>query len=206
MIPVVIGRPYQFVPPYAGTNWLRVIKPIVPWFLRRSWGVETIDFRGGERLAESLRAGHGVLIAANHARPCDPFVIGLLPLRLGKPCHYLAAWHIFTNDSRFHAWLLRRVGAFSIHRWGLDRESLKASIQILADARRPLMLFPEGLITRANDRLGPVLDGTAFIARSAARQRAKQSPAGKIVVHPAAIHYCFDGDICDAVDRVLSPI
>ena len=69
MIHVVIDRPYQFVPPYPGTIWLRLIKPLVPWYLRRSWGVETIEFRGAERLEASLRAGHGVLIAPNHARP-----------------------------------------------------------------------------------------------------------------------------------------
>src|SRR5205085_8193700 len=136
MIPVVTDQPYRFIPPYPGTIWLRALKAVVPWYLRRSWGVETIEFRGADRLAASLRAGHGVLIAPNHARPCDPFVIGLLPLRLGKPCHFLSAWHIFTNGSRFNTWVLRRVGAYSIHRWIADRQSLKSSIQILTEARR----------------------------------------------------------------------
>jgi hypothetical protein len=133
-------------------------------------------------------------------------VVGLLPLRLGHPCHFLAAWHIFTNDTRFNAWLLRRMGAYSIHRWGMDRESLKTSIQILSDARRPLLLFPEGMITRANDRLGPLLDGTAFIARSAARQRAKLTPPGEVLVHPVAIRYLFQGDLRRSVDCVLDVI
>ena len=79
MIPVVVDRPYLFVPPYPGTFWARAVRPIVPWYLRRFWGVESIEFRGGERLKASLDAGHGVVIAPNHARPCDPFVIGLLP-------------------------------------------------------------------------------------------------------------------------------
>ena len=34
------------------------------------------------------------------------------------------------------------------------------------------MIFPEGVITRGNDRLGYVMDGVAFIARTAARARA----------------------------------
>jgi hypothetical protein len=118
----------------------------------------------------------------------------------------LAAWHLFTNGSRFSAWLLRRIGAFSIHRWGMDRESLKTSIQILTASRRPLMLFPEGMITRANDRLGPLLDGTAFIARSAARHRAKLSPPGRVVVHPVMIRYIFDGDLHRSIDDVLDTI
>ena len=81
----------------------------------------------------------------------------------------------------------------------MDRESLKASIQILAAARRPLLIFPEGHITRTNDRLGPLLEGTAFIARSAARQRAEQTPPGAVVVHPVAIRYLFLGDLAKSV-------
>src|SRR5437667_2086423 len=158
MIHVVVDRPYRFIPPHAGMFWVRRTTRLLPWYLSRYWGVEKIEYRHAERLSASLEAGDGVLLAPNHARPCDPFVIGLLPLRLGRPSHFLAAWHIFTSGGRINHWLLRRVGAFSIHRWGMDRESLKASIRILSEARRPLMLFPEGIITRSNDRLGPLLD------------------------------------------------
>lgn len=205
MIPVVIDRPYQFVPPKPGTFWLRCVQPFLPWWLKRSWGIHQIEFRGGERLADAFRAGQSVLLAPNHARPCDPFVIGLLPLRLGRPCHFVAAWHVFVNSGRLNAWVLPRVGAFSIHRWGMDRESLKASIQILAEGRRPLMLFPEGMITRANDRLGPLLDGTAFIARSAARRRTDDAK-GPVAVMPVAIRYLFGGDLRRSVEPVLEQI
>jgi 1-acyl-sn-glycerol-3-phosphate acyltransferase len=193
MIPVVVDRPYQFIPPYAGTFWLRLIRPILPWYLRRSWGIESIEYRGQEHLEASFAAGHGVLLAPNHARPCDPFVVGMLPLRLGRPCHFVAASHLFTEGGRFYAWLLRRVGAFSIHRWGMDREFLKASITILSEARRPLLLFPEGMITRTNDRLGPLLEGSAFVARAAARNRAHLSPRSRVVVHPVAVRNLFGG-------------
>ncbi len=206
MIPVVIDRPYRFVPPYTGVFWARLVTRFVPIYLRRSYGVESIEFRGGDRLAAAFVAGHGVLLAPNHARPCDPFVIGLHPSRLGRPCHFVAAWHVFTNQNRFQAWLLRRIGAFSLHRWGLDRESLKASIQILADARRPLLLFPEGMITRANDRLGPLLDGAAFIARTAARHRAEADPPGSVVVIPVAVRYLFRGNLAASVEPVLTDV
>ena len=93
------------------------------------------------------------------------------------------------------AWLLQRVGVFSVYREGMDREALKCAIQILADAQRPLVLFPEGVISRSNDRLNHLMDGTVFIARNAAKQRAEQTPPGKVVVHPMAIRYFFLGDL-----------
>ncbi len=42
--------------------------------------------------------------------------------------------------------------------------------------RRPLVIFPEGVIPRGNDRLGYVMDEVVFIARSATKTRAKDYP------------------------------
>jgi hypothetical protein len=104
--------------------------------------------------------------------------------------------------SRFQAWLLPRVGVFSVYREGMDRESLKCAIQILTEARRPLVLFAEGVITRTNDRMIHMMEGLSFLARNAAKQRAALVPPGKVVVHPVAIRYFFRGDI----ERALAPV
>jgi hypothetical protein len=58
------------------------------------------------------------------------------------------------------------------------------------------------VISRSNDRINHLMDGTVFIARNAARQRAEQSPPGKVVVHPVAIRYFFLGNI----ERTLEPV
>ena len=50
------------------------------------------------------------------------------------------------------------------------------------------------------------MDGTVFIARNAAKQRAGQSPAGKVVMHPVAIRYFFLGPIGPAIGPVLEEI
>jgi hypothetical protein len=83
---------------------------------------------------------------------------------------------------------------------------LRCSIQILAGARRPLVLFPEGVVTRTNERLNHLMEGTAFIARSAAKERAGTSPPGKVVIHPVAIRYWFQGDIARSLAPVLTDI
>jgi hypothetical protein len=46
----------------------------------------------------------------------------------------------------------------------------------------------------------------SFIARAAAKKRAKQDPSAKVVVHPVAIKYLFGGDIERQADPVLSRI
>lgn len=202
---VVSDKPYEFVPPYRGKCWPRLIQRLVPWWLRRQHAIERIDCEGLERLEASLAAGDSVLLAPNHCRPADPLVVNELCRRVGVVPYTLASWHLFL-ESQFRRFILRRIGAFSVYREGLDRQALQASIEILAEAKRPLVIFPEGVITRTNDRLVALMDGVSFIARSAAKKRAALQPPGRVVVHPVAIRYRFHGDIDAALHETLDSI
>lgn len=202
---VVLAKPYKFVPPHRGTFWPWLMQKWLPGYTRRKWGVDYPEFHGLERLRASLQAGHGVILAPNHCRPCDPFVLMLLGAELRQPLYTMASAHLFMQG-RMQRWLLRRAGVFSVFREGLDREALKTASQLLVEARRPLVIFPEGLITRGNDRLGYVMDGVAFIARSAAKARAKADKPGQVVIHPLALRYTFAGDLRKAIEPVLDMI
>ena len=196
---IVIDKPYKFVPPDPGMFWPRLLgRFVLPRYLRSSQGVESYELIGAERLRRSLDARYGILLTPNHCRPCDPMVLGLA---LDVPIHIMASWHLFMQG-RAQRWLLQHCGVFSVYREGMDREALKCAIDILAAARRPLVLFPEGVISRSNDHLNHLMEGTAFIARNAAKQRADESPPGTVVLHPVAIRYFFLGN----VERTLTPV
>jgi 1-acyl-sn-glycerol-3-phosphate acyltransferase len=201
---VIIEKPYKFVPPHEGRIW----PMIFAWYLHRhldkTYGIASVERRGYERLRESIAAGHGVLIAANHCRPSDPLLMGDIVRALRQPIYCMASWHLF-EQSRVQRFLIRRCGGFSIYREGFDRQSLNLAIDILATARRPLIIFPEGSVTRSNDLLGQLLDGTAFIARAAAKRRAAAG-TGRVVIHPVAIKYVFQGDLQAAAGPVLADI
>jgi 1-acyl-sn-glycerol-3-phosphate acyltransferase len=202
---IIIDKPYRFVPPYTRRWWFPFLRVYVPWHIRRAYGVERLEFEGAEHVQESMAAGHGVLLAPNHCRPSDPPTLGLIQVKLGCPVYLLASWHLFMQ-SRVQSWMMRRAGAFSIYREGVDRESLRVSIDLLAQADRPLVIFPEGVVSRANDRLGTLLEGVAFIARSAARHRAKVNPAHRVVVHPVFLRYSLLGDLRTLVEPALAAL
>ena len=202
---IVIVKPYRFVPPRHGSFWSRFLLPALPFYLRRSHGVTDLTCRGVERLRASLASGHGIILAANHSRPCDPMAVGLLAGQADCLLYIMASWHVFMQN-RFYAWLLPRLGVFSIYREGLDREGLKYAIRLLTAARRPLLLFPEGVLSRHNDRLNHLMEGIAIMARAAARQRASLTPPGRVVIHPLAIRYVFTGDIESTVTPVLEDL
>ena len=202
---VVIDEAYDFVPPYRGTLWARGLQRLMPRWLRKSYGIESIECEGLEHIRESLAAGHGILLAPNHCRPADPSVINEVCHRLGLAPHTMASWHLF-KQSWLQRFMLRRMGAFSVYREGMDRQALQAGVEILTEARRPLVIFPEGVITRTNDRLLALMDGVSFIARSAAKKRTAMQPPGKVVVHAIGIRYHFHGDIDEAIHQTLDDI
>jgi hypothetical protein len=123
--------------------------------------------------------------------------MGMLSEEVRQFFYYLVSYHMFRN-SRFLGWWVNRLGAISILREGADRPAMRASIDILARAERPLVLFPEGTWFRQNDRLGPLQEGVALIARQAARVGDRP-----IVVHPVAIKYWFLADPRPALEQRL---
>jgi 1-acyl-sn-glycerol-3-phosphate acyltransferase len=203
---VIIEKPYCFVPPYRGTFWvwlfqkLRLYEP----HLRNREGVVSHECRHVERLQQSLAAGHGILLAPNHCRTADPLVLGFLAKEAGTHLYCMASWHLF-HQSRLTTWVIPRMGAFSVNREGIDRQAINMAMDILETAERPLVLFPEGAASRNNDHLHALLD-ISFLARGAAKKRARLSPAGQVVLHPVALKYRFGGDLEHQGDEVLTRI
>jgi len=163
---IILAEPYRFVPPYRSTFWTTALWPLYPGALRRRFGVIETKVHGAEHVRGSIARGQGVLLGTNHSRHSDPFVLGWLNKEIGQPVHVMATWHLF-KQGRILAALLRRIGGFSVYREGPDRMAFKTAIKILVEARRPLVIFPEGLCSHANDYLRPFMDGVAAIARGA---------------------------------------
>jgi hypothetical protein len=204
---IVFDDPYTVVPPHRGTWWPSFIQKtgIFQIYLRKSQGVVDYEVRHAERLQASLDAGHGIMLTPNHARPGDPVAMGFLSGAVGCNVYAMASWHLFKQDW-FSGFAIHKMGGFSLYREGMDRQAINTAIGILETAERPLILFPEGSVTRTNDRLHALLDGVAFIARTAAKKRQRHDPKGKIVVHPVAIKYLFNGDIDETLHDVLKTI
>ena len=202
---VIIEEPYQFVPPGRSKWWPWLVGLVLHPYLRRRFAVHSVECREVQRIRDSLDAGHGVLMAPNHCRMSDPMVLGVLRKHMRRDTHAMASWHVFKQDW-FSSFLTRKLGAFSVYREGVDRQAINTAVDILVEGERPLVVFPEGAISRHNDQLMPLMDGTSFIARTAAKRREKNGAAGGVVVHPIAIRYFFRGNLEATVTPVLEEI
>ena len=202
---IIIDKPYEFVAPHKGTFWSRALQTALPFYLRKSYGIESIEFRGLNHLEPSLASKRPIALTPNHCRPCDPIVMGLLSKEISRPFHFMASWHVFMQG-KFQAWIINRLGAFSVYREGIDREALRAATQILFEGQRPLVLFPEGVVSRTNDLLRPFMDGISLIAGAAAKQRRAQSLPEVVAIHPVAIKYRLLCDVEPSLHHTLDEI
>ena len=128
-------------------------------------------------LAEARRNGDRLLFVINHPSHSDAQVLTEIHRRLGVPSCFMAAYDVFLR-SRLNAWVMQRLGNFSIDREGSDRKAMAAAIQVLSEGKIALNIFPEGNVYLTNDRATPFLDGAAFIALKA---QAATDAAVKIV-------------------------
>lgn len=203
---IYIEKPYEYVPPHFGDRLPKFIRrfELFRRYLRKCEGTIDYEIRNVERLKKSIADGHGVMIAPNHSRAGDPIVMGWLAKRADCLFYAMASWHLF-NHSKFFRFAIRAMGGFSVNREGLDRTSLQMAIDTLDKADRVLMVFPEGGSTRTNDRLRELLDGVAFVARSAAKKRQKQGRPS-VLIHPIGMKYFFQGDLDEVVTPVLAKL
>ena len=200
---VNIAEPYQFIPPRKGTFVSSCLKPFLPWYMSKSWGIVDHEIRGSEKLSTSLAAGHGVVLAPNHVRECDAMTVGFLAVECRCYLNFMASWHVF-KGSWLQSFMIRQVGAFSMHREGMDKTSLNTAIEILKEAKRPLVLFPEGYCALHNDILNPLQEGISLIVQRAARKR--EANGGQVVVHPVAIKYQYAGSPEETLEPILASL
>ncbi|MCC6508065.1 MAG: 1-acyl-sn-glycerol-3-phosphate acyltransferase [Pirellulaceae bacterium] len=203
---IIVEKPYRFIPPHRGNLLPSMIQKLrlTDLYLARHEGVESYEVRDVELLKESLRNRAGVLLAPNHCRYADPLAMGWVARAIGVHVFAMASWHLF-NQTSLQAFAIRAMGAFSVYREGLDRQSLDTAVDCLVNAVRPLIVFPEGAVFRTNDLLQPLLEGVAFLARTAARKRQKHD-GGQVVIHPVAIKYLYRQNVRRAVEPVLAEI
>ena len=199
-----VGRRYRFVSPLFGTLVPRMLQSALPWYLNRKYGIAQWEVRGVEKLRASIDAGHGVLIAPNHSKDSDSVAVGLISIPSGSYLHIMAGWHVLL-ESRFQSWVIRHSGGFSVSREGADRQAVRTAIDLVARASRPLVIFPEGYVTRTTDQLKTLQEGVGLIARKAAGRRAKEM-GGQVVIHPTVFKYQFKGDLSVAARPMLADL
>ena len=193
-------RPYRYYPPKP--NWL--VHRIGCWLNRSRY------LPGEQHLISSVSVvnpevvrnlkGARLLFLPNHSTHSDAQIIIETLRQVGVWSFCMAAYDVFERNA-LHAWVIQRMGGFSVDRDGSDKQSLKQAIATLGGSRQALTIFPEGNVLLMNDRVTPFLDGPAYIALKAQQQLGEGSP---VLAVPVAIKATHTGDVRAKLQETLS--
>lgn len=102
----------------------------------------------------------GMILAVNHKSNWDPVVVALTcPRQLA----FMAKSELFKN--KLFGGLIKKLGAFPVHRGKGDIGAIKAALTILKE-KKVMMMFPEGKRVLANEKVVPK-PGVAMISTHA---------------------------------------
>ncbi len=165
--------------------------------------IKSMELSGCDRLMPLLNDPDVRLIfVANHSTHSDVEVLMEAQRQCGIWGAYMAAHEVFTRN-RFQSWVMQRVGAFSVNRENVNRQSIKEGVRMVRDHRCSLTLFPEGNVAFTNEQVMPFLDGASFMAI-----KAQKSLAGvaKVLVIPTSIRLTHIEDIRDLLKMQLESL
>src|SRR5689334_16112250 len=122
-----------FYPPREHPVALRLMGTLLPIICKLWRGIDGILI-GDAQLARLRALGQErLLLCANHPTLGDPLVIFELGRRAGIAFNYMSARELFCFP---FAWVLQRLGAYSVRRGAPDRESLRCTRRLLGEGNR----------------------------------------------------------------------
>ena len=165
--------------------------------------ISRIELSRSDRVAKMREDPDARLIfVANHSTHSDVEVLMEAQRRCRLWGAFMAAHEVFARNP-IQAWVMQKMGAFSVNRENVDRSSIKEGVRIAKDKRYCLSLFPEGNVAFTNEQVMPFLDGGSFLALRAQRELKGDA---KVYVVPVAIRVTHIKDVRELLRRQLADL
>ena len=195
--------PYQYFPPRRNA--------LIAWLLR--WHnrlrylpavlkIERVEVSGLEALRQLRQRGDRLLLLPNHPTHADAAIFVEAARQAKLVPQFMAAYDVFLR-SRRDAFVMQRLGSFSVDREGSDQRAMKQAMASLMAGRYALTIFPEGNVYLENDRVTPFHDGAAFLAVRAAKELEKRPGGARVLAVPISIKATFAEDVRPVLKRLL---
>ncbi len=200
--------PYRFFPPKRNALVAWLIGQNNRWHrLPHVLKVDRVEVSGLEGLHSKLNRRGGsrdrVVFLPNHPTHADAAVFIEALRQAGFSTQMMAAYDVFLR-SKLDAWVMQKMGAFSVDREGSDQRAMKQAAAVLARGKHALTIFPEGNVYLRNDRVTPFNDGAAFLAIRAAKELNKHGV--RVMAVPVSIKVTHLTDCRSALSGLLEAL
>jgi 1-acyl-sn-glycerol-3-phosphate acyltransferase len=146
---------------------------VLPFYFSR------IEISGQEHLPEE----GAVILAPTHRSRWDPLLVSYATGRLvtGRDLRFMVS---IDEMKGLQGWFLERLGCFPVNPRKRDVGSLRHGIELL-EQQRMLVIFPEGNIIEASEKVESIRSGLAYIGL----QAEEAEPELNVQVVPISIRY-----------------
>lgn len=194
----------DFRPPRLSLPTLRLFNALLPGLLRRFCGVEAVEIAPEDVRRLQALVGERLLLTPNHPTNDDPALLLALARAAGMPFYYLACRETFDNLGGLWGPVIQRLGAYSVVRGTADRDSFRATRELLAAPGGKVVIFPEGEMHSQNDTLLPFHAGVVQLAFWVLEDLRKAGDmAASLSLLPVALRYEFTQDMADPINHSL---
>ncbi len=200
--------PYRFFPPKrnAWVAWLIGLNN--RWYrLPHVLKVDRVEVSGLAGLRSKLNwddrsrdKRDRILFLPNHPTHADAAIFIEAIRQAGFTTQMMAAYDVFLRR-RLDAWVMQKMGAFSVDREGSDQRAMKQAAAVLTHGKHALTIFPEGNVYLRNDHVTPFSDGAAFLAIRAAKELSKHGI--RVLAVPVSIKLTHLTDCRAALSSLL---
>ncbi|NCN08964.1 MAG: 1-acyl-sn-glycerol-3-phosphate acyltransferase [Leptospira sp.] len=180
----------SFIPPKFNYPLLWLTDFSLPFLLKAVHNIDSVEIsEEDKKTIKSLRK-HRVIIVSNHPTTQEPPVVYSLANIMSSRFHYMASREVFDWGSGIVGDFIQAIGAYSVIAGASDKESLKATREIISAPEGKLVLFPEGEPTSGlNDTLLPFQPGVAQLGFWGLEDTIKKDPDAKLYILPVFIKY-----------------
>ena len=155
-------------------------------------------FRVRARGQERLRADSAMIYAPVHRSHLDGPLIGSLTHRRVR---YLGKEELFRPKPL--GWFMRSIGTFPVRRGEADLDAMRSALQLLRDGEA-MLVFPEGT-RQPSDDIGPIFDGTAWLAAKSGAPVLPVGVAGTREAMPSGAKFPKRAQVAIVVGEPLAP-
>lgn len=194
---------HDFIPPQRNETLRAALGVAFPTIMRVMFGIQRVEIAPADLERLVAMRDERVMLTPNHPSNAEPAIMYHLAGRAGMWINTLSAREVFDEMHGLLGKVAQQMGAYSIVRGTPDRSAFRMTREILAKPGAKLVVFPEGEVYTANDRLIPFRSGVVQLAFWAQEDMEKAGVPAPVYLLPVGVKYVYTQDMRPAILRSL---
>ena len=196
----------DFKPPKENRVVIGTVKLMLPLLMRLSRKVAHVDIDPESLNRLKSIDGFSTILVPNHPTYADPHVMFAVSQRCGERFRYLAARETFDRLTwgKWRGFFMARLGAYSVARGAVDRDSFRLTREMLTKAEQKLVIFGEGVISHQNETIMPFQSGIVQFGFWALHDMEKAGNLKPLYLVPVGLKYIYKKDMWREIEQALT--